>query len=147
MIFFTPPPDFASRFEVVSCFCDFEGRFLALQRAKTKPQGSTWGVPAGKIDPGEPALTAITREAKEEAGLDIVPQFFQTLYVRYDTYDFIYHIFSTELLEQPKIILNATEHQDYRWVTPEESLELPLIPDMDECIRLFYRLTPAYTSL
>jgi 8-oxo-dGTP pyrophosphatase MutT (NUDIX family) len=32
---------------------------------------SDWGLPGGKLDPGETALEAIIRESKEETGLDI----------------------------------------------------------------------------
>ena len=46
-----------------------EDKILGVTR---KYNHSDWGLPGGKLDPGETALEAIVREAKEETGLDIV---------------------------------------------------------------------------
>jgi 8-oxo-dGTP pyrophosphatase MutT (NUDIX family) len=45
-----------------------EDKILGVTR---KYNHSDWGLPGGKLDPGETALQAIVREAKEETGLDI----------------------------------------------------------------------------
>jgi 8-oxo-dGTP pyrophosphatase MutT (NUDIX family) len=45
-----------------------EDKILGVTR---KYNHSDWGLPGGKLDPGETALQAIVRETKEETGLDI----------------------------------------------------------------------------
>ena len=50
MIHLEKPSGFAPKFEVTSCFLDFAGKILFLERAPGKPQAGTWGVIAGKLD-------------------------------------------------------------------------------------------------
>jgi 8-oxo-dGTP pyrophosphatase MutT (NUDIX family) len=45
-----------------------EDKILGVTR---KYDHNNWGLPGGKLDPGETALEAIIRETKEETGLDI----------------------------------------------------------------------------
>jgi hypothetical protein len=52
----------------------------------------------------------------------------------------MYHLFHTRLDARPEIVLSKNEHKAYQWITPRKSLELPLIPDEDACIKLFYGL-------
>ncbi|HAE36372.1 MAG: hypothetical protein UR85_C0001G0033 [Candidatus Nomurabacteria bacterium GW2011_GWF2_35_66] len=143
MIYHKKPENFSPRFEVVSCFLENAGEFLLLHRSAHKPQGNTWGVPAGKKEVDETPKDAIIRETKEETRHKINPvelNYFKELYVRYDNYDFIYHIFSLKLRERPEVILEENGHKDFRWVTPENSLQMNLIQDLDECVRLFYEI-------
>ena len=53
MIFKERPPNFSSEFDVASCFVEHDGEILLLHRQDHKPEGNTWGVPAGKVDEGE----------------------------------------------------------------------------------------------
>ena len=69
MIYKTKPDNFSPRFEIVSCFVESDGKILLLHRQYHKPQGNTWGVPAGKVDKDEDIFQAIAREIAEEAGL------------------------------------------------------------------------------
>ncbi|MGH7203071.1 MAG: NUDIX hydrolase [Candidatus Levyibacteriota bacterium] len=71
MIFTLKPANFKNRFDIVSCFCMKEDALLLLHRQNHKPQGNTWGIPAGKVDGEERLDNAIQRELKEETGLDI----------------------------------------------------------------------------
>ena len=50
MIFPRKPVNFHPKFDVVSCFLDKEDKFLLLKRSPNKPQGSTWAMPAGKVE-------------------------------------------------------------------------------------------------
>ncbi|MDR3558310.1 MAG: NUDIX domain-containing protein [Candidatus Pacebacteria bacterium] len=67
------PEKFKEKFEVVSCFIEHDSKILLLHRQDHKPQGNTWGVPAGKVDKGETLTNAILREIKEEIELTIKP--------------------------------------------------------------------------
>ena len=68
MIYKERPQNFNPKFEVVSCFVEYNGEILLLHRQDHKPEGNTWGVPAGKVDDGENLLESMVREIKEETG-------------------------------------------------------------------------------
>ncbi len=143
MIYKEKPLNFNPKFEVVSCFMEFGGEILLLHRQDHKPQGDTWGVPAGKVDSGEEILETMTREIREETGLVLLPRqlsYFGKVFVRYLEYDFVYHIYHTKLDSKQEIVINLTEHKDFKWVFPEDALNMPLIQDLDACIKLFYKL-------
>lgn len=144
MLHTQPPSDFNPRFEVVSCFVIHDGKILLLHRQDSDDlQPNVWGLPAGKREEGESIQEGIIREIQEETGLVIPDQnitFHDSLHVRYPEYDFLYHSFSTAYAEKPEIILSPTEHKDYKWVTPQEALQMKLITDLDACIKLYFKI-------
>jgi 8-oxo-dGTP pyrophosphatase MutT (NUDIX family) len=52
-------------------------RFLAVSR---RNDTTRWGLPGGKVDPGETNLEAVMREVREELGLDLDHQALEPLY-------------------------------------------------------------------
>ena len=57
---------------VKAVILDSAGRCLLLRRsAANKNFVGQWEWPGGKVDPGEDFATAVLRETKEEAGLDV----------------------------------------------------------------------------
>jgi 8-oxo-dGTP pyrophosphatase MutT (NUDIX family) len=141
MIFRECPSGFESKFEIVSCYVENNGDILILHRQDHKPEGNTWGLPAGKVDEGEDIITAMLREIEEETGIkkqanDL--EFLDTLYVKYPEYHFIYHMFKMILDEHPQITLSSKEHKDYQWSQPASILDLPLVRDLDSCIEISY---------
>ncbi len=142
MITLTEPKGFCPKFEVVGCFVEYNGKILLLHRQDTKPQGNTWGVPAGKLERGESVTIGICRELMEELQLQATPEYIEQsnrVYVTHHGYSFIYHICRYKLTQEPSIILNEIEHKNFRWVTPDEALALNLIDDEAPCIRLTYK--------
>jgi 8-oxo-dGTP diphosphatase len=55
---------------VVAVIVDNDGRVLLTKRS-ISPFKDLWVMPGGKIDLGEPILTALNREVHEEVGLEI----------------------------------------------------------------------------
>lgn len=148
MVHVAPPKGFSPKFEVVSCFLDHNGEFLILHRRPEKSEGDKWGIPAGKAERSETIRRAILREVEGETGIRLTDNqvvFLETLYVRYFDYDFIYHIFRTELMERPLIDISTGEHQGFRWVSPEEALRMNLVTDEDTCIKRTYALADLET--
>ena len=143
MIYKERPQNFDPKFDVVSCFVDYNGKILLLHRQDHKPEGNTWGVPAGKVDDGETNLETMTREIQEETGF-VLPSsqfsYFEKVYVKYSNYDFVYHIYHTKLGQRSKVAINHKEHKDFKWISPKNALKMPLIQDLDACIKLFYEL-------
>ena len=143
MISNTKPNNFNPKFEVVSCFIEYDGKILMLKRQSFKPQPNTYGVPAGKVEKGETIKQAIEREVEEETGIDISNKdykFFKTKYVTYDDYQFIYHCFHCKLNYLPHVEINNIEHQWYVWIKPEDAMKLNLIQDEDNCLMDYYNL-------
>ena len=144
MISKTRPEQFNPKFAVVSCFVECDGKILLLHRQDHKPQGDTWGVPAGKVHSDDSGLAqALSREISEEIGLLINPpdlKAFVSYFVMYSDYDFTYHIFSIKLNKIPELKLNPEEHKDFTWVTPQDALKMNLIQDEDFCIKNFFKI-------
>ncbi len=116
------------KLRTVGCFIEYDGKFLILHRDASAPQGNTWGLPAGKVDPGETDVEAVIREIWEETGFRPAPSQLELL----DNYE--YHFPDLELtfptfcikLQQPLAIQhNPREHQTFKWVTGEECYAMP----------------------
>ena len=141
MVVFTRPEGFEPSFRVAGCFLAFEGRFLLLQRAEHDQSfASHWGAPGGGIDDGETPAEAALREVREETGLCFELADLEELGAGYVTIDnkgkqFEYHMYRIRVDAEPELVLDQNEHQNHVWVTAEEALELPLVADMDECVR------------
>ncbi len=143
MQFKEEPENFNKRFDIVGCFMVHEDKFLLLHRHAHKANGGKWGLPAGKVDVGEGKEQAVLREIEEETGLvfkDSSVQFFDSRYVRDGDFDIEWHMFSTHIQEPIYVTINPHEHKEFRWVTPEESLQMNLIHDLPQSIKLFFKL-------
>ncbi len=142
MIYKTKPKNFSPEFTVVSCFVDYQDKILLLHRQDYKPEGNTWGVPAGKMNGEESLKVAILREIFEETGLELKEKdisHIKEVFIKYKDYDFVYHIFNTKVNKEPKVKINNKEHKAYKWIKPKEALKMDLIEDLDACIKLFYK--------
>lgn len=137
------PSNFIPDFYSAGCFVEVNGNILLLLRNRTcRIEPGKWGIPAGKIEPGETARRAIVREIEEETGLIIIDptrlKMLRSTYVIYPTCRFVYHIFNLILENEPAIRLSG-EHTASMWVSPVKALdELDLMLDEDFCIRLAY---------
>lgn len=140
MLTLKKPDNFHPKFEVVACFVQFAGKILLLLRQDHKNEPNTYGNPAGKVEQGESIDSAIQRELLEETGIHEKAKYFDTAYVQYEDYDFIYHTYSLELEDEPVITIDPKEHKSYIWKTPEEALQENLIQDLDVCIKRFFSL-------
>lgn len=141
MVVFTRPEGFDPAVRVSGCFLVCEGRFLLLQRAEhDKGFASHWGAPGGGIEIDESPTEAMLRELREETGLVFETADLEELGAGYVTFNdsgkqLEYHMYRVHLETEPELVLNPAEHQSLAWVTAEEALELPLVADMDECVR------------
>lgn len=143
MIFASEPEDFNKQADVVACFVEYAGTFLMLLRHPEKPNGGLWGLPAGKVDEDEDRAVAMCRELQEETGIacarsDLRPV--RSVLVRHDDFDFGYHMYRLSLPTVPSVLVNAIEHTDHQWFSPQASLTLPQVCDQAECTRLVYGL-------
>ena len=112
----------------VGCFMEFGDKFLILRRSPNRPDGDTWGLPAGKVHDGESDESAILREIEEETGyraskkelelLGVYTYEFPNLHLEFLTYRL--------RLEKPiEVRHKSDEHVDFAWVTPQECYAKP----------------------
>jgi 8-oxo-dGTP pyrophosphatase MutT (NUDIX family) len=140
ILYFDPPKDFHPTVHVAGCFCEWEDKILYLKRHTEKPQGDTWGLPAGKLEKGEDPRMAAVREVQEEVGIQLKPDDLQEvvkLYIRLDNVDYVFTAFRVRLLRMPKVQLDLDAHVEARWVTVEEALKLPLILGGKEILQAY----------
>ena len=135
------PKDFESKFKVVACYVECEGQILLLHRQPEKSEGGKWGLPAGKVDEGESDTIAMVRELREETGIQVAEEKLELLgtgYVRYPDHDFLYTMYRVRFPGRLTVRLSPAEHQDFKWVTPEEASRMELVRDQDEALRMVY---------
>jgi len=149
-VYETPPEGFESKVEVAKCFCQFGDKILLVQRNDEKVLGGTWSIPGGKIDKNETKLESVTRELREETGIDLEEKdfaFIKKIYIRSEknenlgilfSLDFIMYIFKTTFEKKPEIKLCKKEHQNFKWATQKEALKLNLIPGSEEYLKMVY---------
>lgn len=126
---------------VVGCFLEYDGKIVLLLRHAHKPNGNTWGLPAGKVEVGEEDATAILRELWEETGYQASPQELQ--YIREDVYEFddappvFFVVYKVELTKPHSVQIEEAAHQQYQWATPGEAYQIPnLVPGLHKAIEL-----------
>lgn len=76
----------AERFKVrlaVYLMLERDGKVFMLRRANTGYHDGDYGLIQGHVDGGETAEEAMSREAKEEIGIDVRPEDMQVVYVQH----------------------------------------------------------------
>lgn len=110
---------------VVGCFLEYEGRFVLLHRHTKKPDGGMWGLPSGKVDPGESDDMAILRELEEETGYKATISELQHLgeyeFTTPSQGTFKYVTYKIVLKDSHDVMLEEGAHTDHVWVSPQEA--------------------------
>ena len=119
-IFPLKPHDFETHLQVSACYVEVQGKLLILHKS------GVWSVPAGKVEKEETPEHAAHRELFEETQITADPKFLKTLYIRKKQVDFVFHMFHVPLPTIPHVRLSP-EHDEYRWLFPQEIEELPLM--------------------
>ena len=119
--------------EVVAALIWDGPRFLACQRPPHKTRGLLWEFVGGKVEPGETKENALIRECGEELDILVkVGDIFMELVHEYPDMTVrltIYH--ATIQKGSPRML----EHQDIRWILPEQIDELVFCPADVEILR------------
>jgi len=97
------------------------------------PYHKSWVVPGGYVNPDETVKQAIIREVREETGLEILPTKFVGVYEDFLSKkgEPIHHIIiAYEAMVIGGRIIITKEATEYAWMSPEEALDSPQIPDV-----------------
>jgi dATP pyrophosphohydrolase len=116
--------------------------FLMLRRAESDPiLPGLWQGVSGGLEPGESAVEAALRELSEETGLGAV--WIEHLY-HLDQVNQFLGPSTDEILSAAVLAVRVApgaepvishEHDEWRWVSPEEALDLAVWPAYRESIR------------
>ncbi|HTE57273.1 MAG TPA: NUDIX hydrolase [Verrucomicrobiae bacterium] len=109
---------------VVGCFLGFDDKFVVLFRHSHKPEGNTWALPGGKVEPGE-------TDAQE---LQLLGEYeFKTS----ENLQYQYVIFSVKLSKPHHVKLEEGAHSEYKWLSPDECYaRTDLIRDLHNLLKL-----------
>lgn len=141
------------QFEAVMCFCfDKNGNLILLQKREDhRFYPGLWGIPAGRVEPGENINSAMRRELGEETGNKVPAKMLSLVFETNHrhtikkTGDILYFKGYTFVCEKKlgKIILDEKEHMNY--VTMKQYLvpginKRNLIPDTLELHEMLTRI-------
>lgn len=111
--------------------------FLLLRRGPDVTYAGQWRMIGGKIEKGEAAWQTALREILEETGLHptrlwVIPSL-NTFYEWQDDRVNIIPAFGAQVSGEPN--LNG-EHDDYRWIPPDEAADLLQWPEQRRLLKL-----------
>lgn len=108
-------------------FTDGE-KVLLLKRSEKGDNKGTWGLPGGKIEPGESAIDAARREAKEECG-KLEGQRFDYLEEKDGLHNWTTFFFK---INKPFKCKLSNEHTDSAWVDLDKLNNYKLHPKLKQ---------------
>ena len=115
-----------------------EGKILAMFRGPGAPyMPNKWDIPGGVIEPGEQLTEAIIREVKEEAGISVKDLRVIDVHgvaIPGDIFWVTLCYFCKAVSTDVKL---SFEHDEYRWVTPEEFLQLDSFDKIQQFVRAY----------
>jgi len=111
--------------EVVAALIWEGEKFMICQRPAHKARGLLWEFVGGKVEPGETKEQALIRECKEELAVTLsVGDVFMDVVHEYSDITVHLTLFNATIADG---VPQKLEHNDIRWIIPEE------IPEYDFC--------------
>lgn len=112
--------------EVVAALIWNNNRFLACQRPAHKARGLMWEFVGGKVEPNETKQQALIRECCEELDITVEPlDIFMELDHVYPDLTIHLTLFNAKISSGR---LKLLEHNDFRWLLPNEVDDYPFCP-------------------
>lgn len=121
------------RIEVVAAVIRSEGRVFATQRGYGDFK-DWWEFPGGKIEPGETAEEALTREIREELSAEItVERLLKTVDWDYPAFHLTLHCFLCSLSSEE---MSLNEHEAAKWLDAESIYSVKWLPADEDVLPL-----------
>jgi len=121
---------------VAACaLVDRDGRILLARRPQGRPLAGLWEFPGGKLMDGETPEAALIRELNEELGINtdascLAPIAFASCDLRASDSGDFHLLMPLFVCRKWSGTLAAREHQELRWVMPNELLDYKM-PEAD----------------
>jgi len=123
--------------QVTAALFERNGRVLLARRKPGRHMGSLWEFPGGKVDDGETAEACLARELGEELGVAVrVGDFLASTRFQVGEERFELLLYRVEHLSGE---FQLREHEEIRWVTPEQLEEYELVESDRKLARIYLR--------
>ncbi len=107
---------------------DADGRVLLTQRPEGKSMAGLWEFPGGKVEAGELPEAALTREIREELGIEICERCASPLTFVSHQYEDFHLLMLLYVCRKWEGIARGVEGQNLTWKFPREMAALPMPP-------------------
>ncbi len=107
---------------------DADGRVLLTQRPEGKSMAGLWEFPGGKIEPGELPEAALSREMREELGIEICERCASPLTFVSHPYEDFHLLMMLYICRKWEGIPTPLEGQKLTWKYPRDMAALPMPP-------------------
>jgi 8-oxo-dGTP diphosphatase len=141
-----PDQPMAQRIAAKAVMTNDEGKVLILREASTYEEGTNvgkYGLPGGRINPGEVFLDGLRREVDEETGLEV--EVVRPVHV--DEWRPVIKGTPTQIVgvfmlceAAGSTVRLSDEHDDYKWIEPGEVEDYPLMEAEMRAIRAWAEL-------
>lgn len=112
--------------QVVAGLLRRDGQMLLCHRTPERSHyPDVWDLPGGRVEPGENPLQALTRELKEELGIDARPSM-ESAWKTLSNEEFQLHIYLIDDWQNEPYNIAPDEHDQIRWTRPGELADLDL---------------------
>ena len=119
--------------EVVAALIWDNNKFMICQRPADKARALLWEFVGGKVEPGETKEQALVRECQEELAITLsVGEVFMDVIHEYPDITVHLTLFSATIADG---IPQKLEHNDIRWITPEEIHNYEFCPADEEILK------------
>lgn len=105
-----------------------DGQVLLVRRSNTGWHDGDYGLPAGHLEAGETIVAGTIREAREETGLELVPESVTFVHVMHRRGKYIDFFFTASWSGEPQN-MEPNKHDDVRWF-PLDTLPENMIPSV-----------------
>lgn len=127
--------------EVVAALIWDKDKFMICQRPAHKARALLWEFVGGKVEPGETKEQALIRECQEELAITLhIGDMFMDVIHEYPDLTVHLSLFNATITEG---MPQKLEHNDIRWITPNE------IPKFEFCpadVEILKRITEVYNG-
>lgn len=117
---------FLKTLDVVAAIIERDGNILLAQRPDHADQAGLWEFAGGKVEAGETQPQALTRELREELGIDAVPARYVASHQR-EVSGRLIHLHAWHVVNFSGEPVRHY-HRALLWCLPAEALKLPLAP-------------------
>ncbi len=135
--------DILQRVAAKAVIVNGEGKVLIVREADTYDEGTKigrYGLPGGRVEPGEKFFDGLKREVAEETGLEVEPlkplyvgEWFPTIKGVPNHITAIFYICKA-LSTNVRL---SEEHDHYEWIDPEQHTDFAMMEPDDDVVKVW----------